>query len=760
MAKRSGEPLSAAEVLVKKAPVLFFLVRQGGTYKVGRRWGIFDTLAVRVIDDLTFSEGEIAKTVVAFTEIPPHAPDTKAVEIPTQVALERIFFHIQGVSRLIINPRTESPGLAAQQQGIECGVSDKLIPEMVIARAEIPEILGAFALPKRKVVDIVERGERAFRKNSLFEALCLARRAKRQDDATNHRAWFVELMALSFMGLPDEALSLYEHYITQGSSEPEAQLVAARFRLLLKQYNEARTILHTLTFSEELGAIASCELARSFIASGEFDRAIDLATGAIQKDGTYLESHLVRGIAQRGLSYPVGDEEGLRDALKDLEKVAHAGGFNAPEALFHAGTIFGRLGALEQAEIAFRQSLFQRDRYASRDALVRVLCAAKKFSVARDELEILCALAPTVTQELRQEIETHLANATSSAEDGTSDLWSGELDAAVMSAREALQAWRVPIQNQLRDFALLEDFINRYAPAGEFMAGGAMEHLHDVGVAAAGRAIALHLGGLLVSECGATWSREGESARATLVSQRGVRLPMETFVHERILLGASGDNFSSLESLIAEAQLEEAVVSSLSEYRSLLWHEATTAEVEDFQRQAEWARSKIVTLGASLTGSLRDLEEIDRIIETSFEPGGELQEIARPVLGEEVERFVVGLGLFIGAIIAHNASATWFTHELPEGFSLLVTDLGRVFPVARVQRRVYLSSAADPTATLSSFAFGVAAAIITGRIRSGVYRDRPHVATAFKELLPRVSEFSEDELERVVAALFARGRSV
>jgi hypothetical protein len=61
---------------------------------------------------------------------------------------------------------------------------------------------------------------------------------------------------------------------------------------------------------------------------------------------------------------------------------------------------------------------------------------------------------------------------------------------------------------------------------------------------------------------------------------------------------------------------------------------------------------------------------------------------------------------------------------------------------------------------LSSFAFGVAAAIITGRIRSGVYRDRPHVATAFKELLPRVSEFSEEELEKVVAALFARGRSV
>jgi hypothetical protein len=72
---------------------------------------------------------------------------------------------------------------------------------------------------------------------------------------------------------------------------------------------------------------------------------------------------------------------------------------------------------------------------------------------------------------------------------------------------------------------------------------------------------------------------------------------------------------------------------------------------------------------------------------------------------------------------------------------------------------VYLSSAADPTATLGGFAFGVAAAIMVARIREGIYRDRSHVMTAFKELLPRVSEFSETELEGVVDALFERGRT-
>jgi hypothetical protein len=208
------------------------------------------------------------------------------------------------------------------------------------------------------------------------------------------------------------------------------------------------------------------------------------------------------------------------------------------------------------------------------------------------------------------------------------------------------------------------------------MAGGVRGHLHEVGVAAVGRAISLHLGGLLVSECGATWESDHGSGRVSLISKRGARLPLETFVHERILLGASGDNFSSLESVVAEAQFEEGCVSSLSEYRSPLWHEAGTKEVEEFQRQAEWAQEKVAALGAKLTGSLRDLEEIDQVIERSFEPGGIVQEVAKPVLGEEFERFVVGLGLLVASVIARNVPTTWFTHELPEGFSLVVSDLG------------------------------------------------------------------------------------
>lgn len=764
MAKKSSEGSAteshSAEALVKQLPVLFFLIRQGGAYKIGRRWGIFDTLGVRAIDDLTFIEGSDEKKVIAFTEEPPHASDIKVIAIPTQVALERSFFHLQGVSEIVINPRTEVTGVATQQKDLEFTIPDGFAQERRIMRVEMPEIIGAYALPKRKVVDMAERGERAFRENSLFEALCLARRARQSDDAKAHRGWFIELMAMSFMGLPEDALALYEQYPLRGSSEPEAQLVGARYRLLLKQLNEARTVLHTLTFHEQLGAIASCELARSYVASGEFDRAIDIASSAIQKDPSYLEAHLVRGVAQRGLSYPAGEEEGLKEALKDLEKVAAQGGFSAPEALFHAGTVFGRLGALEEAEVALRQSLFQRDRYASRDALVRVVCASRKFAVAKDELDILCNLAPSVTEELRREIESHVANAKSDeGATGQAGLWSSQRDSAVASASNSLKEWKIPLLSTLQDFALLDDFINRYAPAGEFMAGGDFGQLYELGSATAGRAISLHLGWLLVSTGLATWEPH-DQGNVVLKSKRGLRIPLESFVEERLLLGASGDNFSSLESLVAEINPGEGALSPVGLPRSEWWHVASAKEVTEFHEQAEWARNKLVALGADFHGSLQDLEEIDRIIEHTFELGGLVQEVSKPILGSEVERFVVGLGFFVGTLISQFSTSTWFTHELPEGFSLVVQGLGRIFPVSLIQRRAYLSTAASDTTKLGSFAFGVAAAVVAERIKSGIYPDRAHAVTAFRELLPSVREFSESELDGVVDALFERSRSV
>ena len=756
MTQTNTETSATVTYLTKEVPTLVFLVRVSRPYDPDRRWGVFDSLGVRAIDDLTFVDGPQPKTIVAYTEEPPHPAGVRAITLPAQVAFDRIFFHIQGISSVVLNSRTEVTNLSEQQIGAHVELPPDFPEVRTVARRDIPYLLGAYSMPQKKLADIVARAEKAYQNNSLFEAFFLARKAHEEGNKNLHRAWFIELMSMSFFGLADEAMALYEEYPLRGSSEAEAQLVAARYRLLLKQLNEARTILHGLTFNKELGAIAACELARSYLLSGEFDRAIDLATAAIQKNASFIESHLVRGIAQRGLSYGSGDEEGLRDALKDFELVAKRGDFAAPEASFHAGTIFGRLGALEEAEVALRQSLFQRDRYSSRDALVRVLCAAGKMDWANEELDLISAVAPSVTQGLREEIESHLTKGPSEVSESrfSQGVWSKDPARGAPFASELVRAWGIPVSGSLSDCALLDDFINRYAPAGEFLAEGPGALLAEAGEAAIGRSFTLYVGDLLVRGGAASWGPSGSSS-LSLVTRKGGKIPLESFVQERLLIGASGDNFASLESLVAEVQGSSVGVSLA---RSSWWERASQEEISDFEKEATWGREKLCALGAQFAGNLGDLDEIDRVIEQVFEPGGALQDFADEKVGSELDRFVASIGLVVGRSIADMLDGVWYRHEQAEGISVYAEDLGRIFPIARLQRRVYLSTAAESTQKLGSFAFGVAAAVVTGRIRKGVYVDRPHVVTAFIELLPRISEFSESELEGVADALLTNAR--
>ena len=130
-ASTASKPLS--ELLPKKVSTLFFLVRQQGPYKVGRRWGIFDTLGVRTIDDLSFFEGADSKTIVAFTAEPPHGGDSKVIGIPAQIAFERIFFHIQEISTVVLNPRQKVSGGAREQVDLQYSLPAEFDAEMTLS---------------------------------------------------------------------------------------------------------------------------------------------------------------------------------------------------------------------------------------------------------------------------------------------------------------------------------------------------------------------------------------------------------------------------------------------------------------------------------------------------------------------------------------------------------------------------------------------------------------------------------------------------
>lgn len=735
--------------------VLEVAVREAAPYRIDRQWGNFDELGVRAVDDLWFPE-EAAERVVAFVSAElAEGADVEAVSIPAAIALERAFFHIQEVTAVAINPASEPGGLSELQAGAVAAVQRSGGPEVMLRRGELPAVLGMLAVGRKRIADPLARAQRAFRDGSLFESYFLARRCRESGRGDAGHAWFIELMSLSFLGLPEEAILAYEEYPERGSASPQALLLAARFRLLLKQMNEARTILHTLTFNDAVGAFAACELARSYAASGDFSRAIDTAGQAILKDPSYAEPYLVRGIAHRGIAYPSGEEEGLREALANFEAVARRGGFAAAEASFHAATVFGRLGALDAAETSLRQSLFQRDRFSSRDALVRVLCAAEKGLDAQDELSLVLKLAPTMGRKLADDVGTHLSAGGRPPADGdvgvVADLWSADFAVACHAAAKVVESWKLPVRRGLDDFVILDDFINRFAPAGDFPGTGEWASLGACDSATLSRVFSLYLGSLLVELGLGSWTGINPEHLVIELKSAGTRLPIEAFVKERIVLGASGDNFSSLESLVADARTGDDLLRPVA--LPNWWRAATTEEAEEFAKHAEACRKRLAEMGAGLKGGLGDLEEVDRIIDAYFEPGGEVKAGMEATVGESVEAFVLEAGLLVGSIVAQALGASWHSHEQPEGISLFHPVLGRVFPVSKVQRRVYLASAADFGAKLGSFAFGVAAVAAQEGIRAGRLSGVEQVRDFLVATLPSMRSFPEAELQGVAQSL-------
>lgn len=750
-------------------PVVTFLTRAEGPYSPERVWGDFDTLQLRAVDDLFFDPQESECCLYGFGAEPPHGEGVTAVSLPLQVALERFYFHIQKPARLVLNPRGPLHGAAMPQRGLEFSVPGDWEDEVVILREDVPMLVGLLAAGGRARKEPLVYAEKALKQGLFFESYAVSHSARLQD-STNLKAWVFELFSFSFFGDAEEALTLYEEFPDRGSADPFVQLLAGRYRLLLRQLNEARTILHTVSFNPQVGGLAACELARSYLLERYHTRAIDSAAAAIGKDDSISESFLIRGAAQRALAYEGGDREVLTEAYSDFERVAKMGGYNAAEALYHAATIAARLGALSQAEQLCRQSLFQRDRVSPRDALVRVLCAQGKTEEAQVELAVLEHLAPQCAVALRDQVikalekpRSELATSATVGRSGSAtevsesaSLWEGSHDSALATARSMLRAWRVPVTESLSDCAMLDDFINRFAPDGDFAMSGEFAALGSAGHETVARVFTLYVGELFV-ECGAgLWGPRTEAGLTLVSAKDEVRIPLEHYIKERILLGASGDNFSSIESLVMEIHQRvtpkppvEAGVSLAQKW----WSDASEARVLEFREQAKLARATLSLCGVELSGALSDFELLDGWIESAFEPGGEVCEEVQKVIGGGIDTFVAGLGFFLGEVIASRVESVWGEHDKPEGISLVTRDLGRLFPIARVQRRVYLASAADFSTKLGSLAWSVAVASVTANVRQGSLSGHDAVRAALVESLPSIGDFPDAELRGVVDSL-------
>jgi hypothetical protein len=235
------------------------------------------------------------------------------------------------------------------------------------------------------------------------------------------------------------------------------------------------------------------------------------------------------------------------------------------------------------------------------------------------------------------------------------------------------------------------------------------------------------------------------------LQRNGVTIPIENFIRDRILLGASGDNFSSLESLALELAIPDSM--RLNTRHNSWWELASDLRSASFDSEVRWVREKLTELGVALGDSLEDFEILDRWVDATFEPGGAIKDGISWDSELQVDRLTTGIGLFIGQRIARVVSAKWYDHDKPEGISLWNDDLGRVFPVARAQRRIYLASAADFSAKFGGLAWSLAVASATEGVRQGRLVGHEAVKGALLELLPSIGQFPEIELSGVVDSL-------
>jgi tetratricopeptide (TPR) repeat protein len=738
------------EHVVRDLPeTVFFLVQPHDAYDPLKTWGDCDALQVRALDDLVFVANTADRTIYGFSEEPPSDGNGVLLALPLQVALERAFFHVAGPCNVVLNaPHISLDKAPRAQKAIEYSLPNDFPAQIDISVGAIPEILGALVCKKGSISSAIEVADEALRRGSFFEAYAIAKEARKQGVEVNS-AWFYELYSYSFFGEPQRALEMYERYPERGSADSLAQLLAARYRLLLRQYNECRTILHTISFNQAIGALALTELARSYVFEKEYERAVEQAGKALAKDRSVSEAYLIRGIGQRGLSYDAGESEGLSEANRDFERVARQGGYSASEALYHAGTVCARLGLLDEAERAFRHSLFQRNKISPRDALIRVLVAAGHEAEAVEELAILSQLDAVHGDRLQQDLALCIAEEPSSTASKSERMQEvGESDVA--EAREEIIGWKIPIGGNLADFVLLDEFLNCFAPDGDFPKTGEFSSLSSVSHEHFARMITLHLGALMVENDFGAWHVGDGDVLSFQTHKAGVLMPLEHFVYERILLGSSGDNFTSLESLIVESGGTGPV---MSPGERSWWKVALPDEVEVYSEEIAWVKTHLQKLGIVLEGNLLDCERLDTWIDTHIEPGGALSDEVSAVIEGDVPRLVSGLGLLLGGIVASMTSATWFQHEKPEGISLQHKDLGRIFPVARAQRRFYLASAADFGLRFSSLAWAIGVASLTDDVRAGALQGQDAVRKALVERIPGAQDFPERELSGVVESV-------
>ncbi|MCB0346387.1 MAG: tetratricopeptide repeat protein [Bdellovibrionales bacterium] len=663
-------------------------------------------------------------------------PDTTLAELPTDVALERIF-HNKNVQGVTFD-----------------GVVGSSNPAHTVYSFVLPMIVGMI---RADAVDCdamthVGKARDALAKDKAYEAFFHAALA-RDCGAPKEHFYFLELECLMTLSLHTQVQQYYRWWDGEGMKQ-ERGLFLARSHSLSGDTPGAFKLLKPYFKSGKVPAMAWLERGRALCISQRYDEAVAAFDKCLAMEPDNCDALVGKGISVRALHYASGNVEGLNQALECFKKVEQCGDYHVPEALHHAGTIHIAMQNWEEGEKTFRKTLMLRGSDVSRRNLALTLHAQGRVEEGRVYYNYLIRYCPEQAQGLEKYYQT--GGQTYVINVGETPSIEERLTAYIETARERMKQLNMVWHGDVCDWRRFDDYVDYYAPGGKFLRGSALHGLEGADLQEWLLDISLHLAAIVVEKGFARWVIPNDQNMADVEIEFnegcGVgKYNLFNSVLHRVEVGANADNLTNLEMLISmTSEFDEVVGSYRNPYPAL---PASPGRIAEFERRAARACTEMRRRGFNLTGDLNDLREIECIVMSLFQENGALKQMMdNDTLTDD---FVFDIGFQLGMVCAKYYGGEWYDHDDVFGISIHCTGYAPIHPIRRLLKRIEYGLNADSITSLLSLEPALICADLTNKLREHEISTREELAAMLAEALPSVMDEdpSGKSLDRMVTMI-------
>lgn len=580
----------------------------------------------------------------------------------------------------------------------------------------------------------LEAAQAAQEKCLVYEELFHAVQA-RELSPVPEAAFPFEFDALIALGLVKEAASLFEWVEPKCQKAERLEIPRVRLMTFTQQPDQALRLLRPLMIKNAMNPSVWLERARALFRSGKTEDARVAFDQCLQREDDNLDALLGRGIALRTLHFESGNREGLEASMRSLAPVAEKGGYYRAEALHHMGTIHLAWEDYQEAESCFRRSLELTPSNVGRRNIAIVCHAQGKTEEGKHQYAFLARHYPSFAEGLDKYFPRPTTYFLTASAPGETTAPPPSLKLQAEWAGKRLRKRNIVLKDDILDFRRLDEYINYYAPAGQFISGSELAGKDDHDVQMAMLDCALHLGHVLVESAAARWKDpEGDelsdaALEFTTGHMTGTEMKLFYTVMLRLDVGAGSDNLTNLEML----------VSMLPGYSELLRQyqtpyptfRADESELDEIKRRCRRAHETMQSFGFLLDGTTNDLRQIDLAIQSFFDENSEMRKAHAD--GRFSDSDIEDLGLYVGSLFKTYAGGEWHSHSAVYGYAIKETLLQDFYPVWTVARRMLNGPEADGVTAL----YGLESPMVCAKLARKVKAHEINTREELKRILAR-----------------------